>query len=66
MFHDFLAQPPYRRQFFTTIHQQIWQIFAPPPLRNADVLNGWSLCAKSRTSEYMDVAPGFGITTGGG
>ena len=43
IFQDFLPLPPYRRQFFTTIRRQIWQIFDPSPLRNADVLNGWSL-----------------------
>ena len=31
--------PPYCRQFFTTIRRQIWQIFDPSPLKNADVLN---------------------------
>ena len=34
---------PYRRQFFTTLRRQIWQIFDPSPLENANVLNGWSL-----------------------
>ena len=43
IFHDFLSLPPYRRQFFTTIRRHIWQIFDPSPLKNADVLNGWSL-----------------------
>ena len=31
IFHDFLPLPPYRRQFFTTIRRQIWQIFDPSP-----------------------------------
>ena len=36
--------PPTVGSFFTTIRRQIWQIFDPsPPLKNADVLNGWSL-----------------------
>ena len=30
-FHDFWPLPPYRRQFFTTIRRQIWQIFDPSP-----------------------------------
>ena len=34
---------PYRRQFFTAIHHQIWQIFDPSPLKNADILNEWSI-----------------------
>ena len=38
-----LTPTPFRRQFFTTICRQIWPIFDPSPLRNADVLNGWSL-----------------------
>ena len=38
----FLTPTPYCWQFLTTIHQQIWQIFDPSPLKNADVLNGWS------------------------
>ena len=29
IFHDFWSLPPYRRQFFTTIRWQIWQIFDP-------------------------------------
>ena len=29
---------PSRRQFFTSIHWQIWQIFDPDPPHNADVL----------------------------
>ena len=34
---------PYpHRQFFTAIRQKIWHIFDPSPLKNADVLNGWS------------------------
>ena len=28
--------------FFTAIRRQIWQIFDPSSLKNADVLNGWS------------------------
>ena len=32
-FRDFQPLPPYRRQFFTTIHRQIWQIFDPSPLK---------------------------------
>ena len=39
----FLTPPLSRRQLFTTIRRQIWQIFDPFPLKNADVLNGWSL-----------------------
>jgi hypothetical protein len=31
IFHDFWPPPPYRRQFFTTIRRQIWQIFDPSP-----------------------------------
>ena len=31
IFHDFGPLPPYRRQFFTTIRRQIWQIFDPSP-----------------------------------
>ena len=42
IFHNFWPLPHYRRQFFSTIHRQIWQIFDPSPLKNADVLNGWS------------------------
>ena len=38
-FHNFWPLPPYCRQFFTTIRRQIWQIFDPSPLKNADVLN---------------------------
>ena len=38
----FFIPTPSRRQFFTTIRQQIWPIFDPSPLKNADVLNGWS------------------------
>jgi hypothetical protein len=38
----FWPLPPYRRQFFSTIRRQIWQIFDPSPLEHADVLNGWS------------------------
>ena len=30
--------------FFTTIRRHIWPIFDPSPLKDADVLNGWSLC----------------------
>ena len=42
---NFLTLPLSHRQFFTTIRQQIWPIFdpPPPPLKNANVLNGWSL-----------------------
>ena len=29
--HDFWHLPPFRRQFFTTIRRQIWQIFDPSP-----------------------------------
>ena len=42
-FSRFLTLTPLRRQFFTTIRRQIWSILTPPPLRNADVLNGWFL-----------------------
>ena len=43
-FSRFLTPTPSRRQFFTTIRRQIWPIFDPSlPLKNADVLNGWSL-----------------------
>ena len=28
--------------FFTTIRRHIWPIFDPFPLKDADVLNGWS------------------------
>ena len=39
IFHDFWPLPPYRRQFFTTIRRQIWQIFDPsPPSKKADIL----------------------------
>ena len=31
IFHDFRPLSPYRRQFFSTIHRQIWQIFDPSP-----------------------------------
>ena len=31
IFHDFWPLPHYRRQFFTTIHRQIWQSFDPSP-----------------------------------
>ena len=41
-FHDFWHLSPYSRQVFTTIRRQIWPIFDPFPLKNADVLNGWS------------------------
>jgi hypothetical protein len=41
-FHDSLPLPPSRRQFFTSIRRQIWPIFDPSPLKNADVLNRWS------------------------
>ena len=34
---------PLRRQSFTTIRWQICPIFDPSLLKNADVLNGWSL-----------------------
>ena len=46
IFQVFGPLPPYRRQFFTIIRRQIWQIwqiFDPSPLRHADFLNGWSL-----------------------
>ena len=46
LFTNFWPLPPYRRQFFTTIHRQIWQIFDPSPLSNANVLNGCSLRPK--------------------
>ena len=42
IFHNFWPLPHYRRQFFSTIHREIWQILDPSPLKNADVLNGWS------------------------
>ena len=42
-FHDFLPLPPSVSSFFTTIQRQIWPIFDPSPLKNADVSNGWSL-----------------------
>ena len=42
-FSRFLTLTPLRRQFFNTIHRQIWQILNPSPLQKADVLNGWSL-----------------------
>ena len=31
IFHWFLTPTPYRRQFFSTIRRQIWQIFDPSP-----------------------------------
>ena len=37
---------PYRPPsavIFTTIRRHIWPIFDPSPLKDADVLNGWSL-----------------------
>ena len=30
-FYNFRPLPPLRRQFFTTIRRQIWQIFNPSP-----------------------------------
>ena len=40
--------PPVGRFFYyvLTIRRQIWPIFDPSPPKNADVLNGWSLCSK--------------------
>ena len=52
IFHDFRPLPPFPCQFFTTIRHQIWQIFDPSPLKNADVLNGWFLAPK-----YIDIPP---------
>ena len=37
-------------QFFTTIRRQIWQSFDPSTLKNADILNGWSLSIPAWTS----------------
>ena len=42
-FYNFWTLPPSVSSFFTTICRQIWPIFDPSPLKNADVLNGWSL-----------------------
>ena len=38
---------------FTTIRRQIWQIFDPSPLENADVLNRWSLFQSVRDFSYV-------------
>ena len=39
-FHDFCSLPPSSWQFFTTIGQQIWPIFDPFPLKNANKMDG--------------------------
>ena len=36
---------------FTNIRRQIWPIFEPSPLKNADVFNGWSLKGCGLTNE---------------
>ena len=41
IFSWFLTPTPYRQQLFTTICWQIWQIFDPFPLKNADIFNFW-------------------------
>ena len=52
-FHDFWPLPPSVGSFFTTIHWQIWQILDPSPLKNANVLNGWSLFACFIKQNYI-------------
>ena len=57
-FHDFCSLPPSPWQFFTIIRQQIWPIFDPSPLKNADILNGWSQSWVEVISLSSD-SPGF-------
>ena len=47
---------PLRRQFFTTICRQIWQVLDPFSLQNADVLDGWS--PMQRDGEHDPFADG--------
>ena len=47
----FLTPTPYRRQFFTTIRQQIWQIFDPSPPKKCRRLK-W----RGKTSSLNDLS----------